>query len=59
MNQSKLINYATNFLESEIEQIDKLLSEKNRSQEERYILSRLKREYERDLEELEEIEEWD
>lgn len=52
MNQSKLINYATNFLESEIEQIDELLSERNRSQEYRYILTRLRDEYKKDLEEI-------
>ncbi|MBL7575541.1 hypothetical protein SAMN00017477_1045 [Peptoniphilus asaccharolyticus DSM 20463] len=52
ISESKLLNYASNFLESEIEQINKLLSEENRSQEDRYILTRLKREYERDLEEI-------
>ena len=53
ISESKLLNYASNFLVSEIEQINKLLSEENRSQEDKYILTRLKKEYERDLEEIE------
>ncbi|MGO3751191.1 MAG: hypothetical protein ACTJGH_00320 [Peptoniphilaceae bacterium] len=53
ISEEKLKIYASNFLESEIESIDKLLKE-NRSEEDRYILSRLKKEYENDLKEIEE-----
>lgn len=50
---SKLINYATNFLESEIEQIEKLLEKPSTSENDKKILSRLLDEYKMDLKELE------
>lgn len=50
---SKLVNYATNFLESEIEQTEKLLKKHSVSENDKKILSRLLKEYKRDLKELE------
>ncbi|XVG95832.1 hypothetical protein ACGCUP_00965 [Eubacteriales bacterium KG125] len=50
---SKLINYATNFLESEIEQIEKLLEKHSTSENDKKLLSRLLDEYKMDLKELE------
>lgn len=55
ISEEKFINYATIFLESEIEKIHELLKG-DRSEEDRYILSRLKKEYQRDLSELEIIQ---
>lgn len=57
ISQSNLINYASCFLESEIEQIEKILEKDTTSENDRYILSRLLREYKNDLAELE-VEIW-
>lgn len=51
--QSRLMNYASNFLESEIENIEKLLKDETVDDVSKDILSKLLKEYERDLEELE------
>lgn len=53
MSQSKLINYASCFLVSEIEQIQKILEKDTTSENDRYILSCLLRDYKNDLAELE------
>lgn len=51
--QDRLISYANNFLESEIENIEKLLNDETVDDVSKDILSKLLKEYERDLEELE------
>ena len=51
--KNRLMNYASNFLESEIENIEKLLKDETVDDVSKDILSKLLKEYERDLEELE------
>lgn len=51
--QVRLINYASNFLDSEIQEIGQLLEADNVSDADRELLSELLKDYERDLEELE------
>ena len=51
--QNRLINYASNFLDSEIQEIGQLLEADNVSDADRELLSELLKDYERDLEELE------
>lgn len=51
--QDRLINYASNFLDSEIQEIGLILEADDVSDADRELLSRLLKEYERDLEELE------
>ena len=48
--QSKLMNYASNFLESEIESIEKLLNDETVDDVSKDILSKLLKEYKHDLE---------
>ncbi len=48
--QDRLINYASNFLESEIDQIEKLLKDETVDDVSKDILSKLLREYKHDLE---------
>ena len=51
--QDRLINYASNFLESEIENIEKLLKDESVDDVSKDILSKLLREYNHDLEVIE------
>lgn len=51
--QYRLINYASNFLESEIDQIEKLLKDETVDDVSKDILSKLLREYKHDLEVIE------
>lgn len=51
--QDRLINYASNFLESEIESIEKLLKDDSVDGASRDMLSRLLNEYKHDLEVIE------
>lgn len=51
--QDRLINYASNFLESEIDQIEKLLKDETVDDVSKDILSKLLREYKHDLEVIE------
>ena len=53
ISRDKLINYASNFLDSEIQEIGLILEVDDVSDADRELLSRLLKEYERDLEELE------
>lgn len=54
--QARLINYASNFLESEIESIEKLLNDETVDDVSKDILSKLLKEYKHDLEAIE--KEW-
>lgn len=51
--QDRLINYANNFLESEIEKIERLLKCKSINAESREVLIQVLNEYKHDLEEAE------
>lgn len=51
--QDRLINYASNFLESEIEDIEKLLNDETVDDVSKDILSKLLNEYKHDLEVIE------
>lgn len=51
--QDRLINYASNFLESEIENIEKLLKDEAVNDVSKDILSKLLNEYKHDLEVIE------
>lgn len=51
--QDRLINYASNFLESEIENIEKLLKDETVDDASKDILSKLLKEYKHDLEVIE------
>ena len=51
--QYRLINYASNFLESEIENIEKLLKDEAVGDASKDILSKLLNEYKHDLEVIE------
>lgn len=51
--QARLINYASNFLESEIENIEKLLKDETVDDVSKDILSKLLNEYKHDLEVIE------
>lgn len=51
--QDRLINYASNFLKSEIDKIEELLKDDTIDSVSKDILRKLLKEYERDLEELE------
>ena len=51
--QARLINYASNFLESEIENIEKLLKDETVDDASKDILSKLLKEYKHDLEVIE------
>lgn len=51
--QDRLINYASNFLESEIENIEKLLKDETVDDVSKDILSKLLEEYKHDLEVIE------
>lgn len=51
--QDRLINYASNFLESEIENIEKLLKDEEVGDASKDILSKLLKEYKHDLEVIE------
>lgn len=51
--QDRLINYASNFLESEIEDIEKLLNDETVDDVSKDILSKLLDEYKHDLEVIE------
>lgn len=51
--QARLINYASNFLESEIENIEKLLKDEAVNDVGKELLSKLLREYKHDLEVIE------
>lgn len=53
MERSKLINYASNFLETEIGVINEMLKKETLNDESKYILESLLKNYEKDLEELE------
>lgn len=53
ISQDKLINYASNFLESEIENIEKLLKDETVDDVSKDILSKLLNEYKHDLEVIE------
>lgn len=53
ISQDKLINYASNFLESEIEDIEKLLNDETVDDVSKDILSKLLNEYKHDLEVIE------
>ncbi|MBF1188253.1 MAG: hypothetical protein HXM02_09335 [[Eubacterium] sulci] len=48
--QDRLINYASNFLDSEIQEIGLILEADDVSDADRELLSRLLKDYERDLE---------
>lgn len=54
--QNRLINYASNFLESEIENIEKLLKDETVDDVSKDLLSKLLEEYKHDLEAIE--KEW-
>lgn len=51
--QDRLINYASSFLDSEIQEIGLILEVDDVSDADRELLSRLLKEYERDLEVIE------
>ena len=51
--QYRLINYASNFLESEIENIEELLKGEDVNDVDKELLSKLLKEYKYDLEEAE------
>ena len=51
--QARLINYASNFLESEIENIEELLKDEAVNDVSKDILSKLLNEYKHDLEVIE------
>ena len=51
--QDRLINYASNFLESEIDQIEKLLKDEAVNDVGKELLSKLLKEYKHDLEAIE------
>lgn len=51
--QDRLINYASNFLESEIESIEKLLKDEAVNDVGKELLSKLLKEYKHDLEVIE------
>nr|DAW78836.1 MAG TPA: hypothetical protein [Caudoviricetes sp.] len=51
--QDRLINYASNFLESEIENIEKLLQDEAVNDVGKELLSKLLKEYKHDLEVIE------
>ena len=51
--QARLINYASNFLESEIENIEKLLKDEAVNDVGKELLSKLLKEYKHDLEVIE------
>ena len=51
--QYRLINYASNFLDSEIENIEKLLNDETVDDVSKDILSKLLNEYKHDLEVIE------
>ena len=51
--QDRLINYASNFLESEIDQIEKLLKDEAVNDVGKELLSKLLKEYKHDLEVIE------
>lgn len=51
--QDRLINYASNFLESEIENIEKLLKDEAVNDVDKELLSKLLKEYKYDLEVIE------
>ena len=51
--QARLINYASNFLESEIENIENLLKDETVDDASKDILNKLLKEYKHDLEEAE------
>lgn len=51
--QDRLINYASNFLDSEIQEIGLILEADDVSDADRELLSRLLKDYERDLEVIE------
>jgi hypothetical protein len=51
--QTRLINYASNFLESEIENIEKLLKDETVDDASKDILNKLLKEYKHDLEVIE------
>ncbi|SFE13248.1 hypothetical protein SAMN02910327_00406 [Peptostreptococcaceae bacterium pGA-8] len=53
ITQAKLINYASNFLNSEIENIEKLLKDDSIDDVSRDILNKLLKTYKQDLEEME------
>lgn len=53
ISQDKLINYASSFLDSEIQEIGLILEVDDVSDADRELLSRLLKEYERDLEVIE------
>lgn len=55
--QDRLINYASNFLESEIENIEKLLKDEAVGDASKDILNKLLDEYKHDLEVIE-MERW-
>lgn len=51
--QDRLINYASNFLESEIDKIERLLKCKSVNSESREVLTQILNEYKHDLEVIE------
>lgn len=51
--QARLINYASNFLESEIENIEELLKDEAVNDVGKELLSKLLKEYKHDLEAIE------
>lgn len=51
--QARLINYASNFLESKIENIEKLLKDEAVNDVGKELLSKLLKEYKHDLEAIE------
>lgn len=51
--QDRLINYASNFLESEIENIEKLLKDETVNDVGKELLNKLLKEYKHDLEVIE------
>ena len=55
LRQERIENYAINFLDEEIRQIDELLKRENISDKEKSILEGLRNMYLKDLEELEKL----
>lgn len=53
ISRSRLMNYASNFLESEIENIEKLLKDEAVNDVGKELLSKLLKEYKHDLEVIE------
>lgn len=51
--QARLINYASNFLESEIDKIERLLKCKSINAESREVLTQISNEYKHNLEVIE------